>query len=71
MPNRPLNEQEQPAPLTEPRETHLEPLGEVVVEYHPAPPKGPPNKSIHPRRPLPLVPDRRPDADEDQSSKSE
>jgi len=65
MPNRPRNEEKQPAPSNEPRETRLEPVGEIVVEHHPAPPKGPPNKTIHPRRPLPPVPDRRPETKQD------
>lgn len=66
MPKRP---DEQELPPNAPRETRIDPLGEVVVETHPAPPKGPPDKTIHPRRPLPPVPDRRPDADKDQNSK--
>jgi len=38
----------------------LESSGEVVVTHLPSPPKGPPEKKIHPRRPLPPVPDARP-----------
>jgi hypothetical protein len=34
----------------------LESAGEVVVEHHATPPRGPKDKQIHPRRPLPLVP---------------
>ena len=40
------------------RETNLEPAGEFVVEHHPVPPKGPADKTIHPRRPLPPVPEK-------------
>jgi hypothetical protein len=43
-------------PSPQPSEVRLESLGEVVVTHHTLPPKGPPNKQIHPRRPLPLVP---------------
>jgi len=41
---------------TQPGETRLESAGEVVVIHHKTPPKGPADKRIHPRRPLPLVP---------------
>ena len=34
----------------------LKSSGEVVVEHHAVPPKGPEDKRIQPRRPLPLVP---------------
>jgi len=40
----------------QPAEIRLEPSGEVVVEHHSAPPTRQPDKQIHPRRPLPLVP---------------
>lgn len=36
----------------------LVPSGEVVVEHHEVPPKGPSERQIHPRRPLPVVPDK-------------
>ena len=49
------------------RETSLESAGEFVVEHHPAPPKGPAGKTIHPRRPLPPVPEKRPEADDKES----
>jgi hypothetical protein len=38
--------------------TRLKSLGEVLVEHHDAPPLGPPDKQIHPRRPVPRVPER-------------
>jgi hypothetical protein len=38
--------------------TRLKSSGEVMVEHHEAPPPGPPDKQIHARRPLPIVPDR-------------
>ncbi len=41
-------------------ESRLESPGEVVVEHHSIPPKGPADKQIHPRRPLPQVPESRP-----------
>jgi len=34
----------------------LKPSGQVVVVHHTMPPKGPAEKEIHPRRPLPPVP---------------
>jgi hypothetical protein len=37
-------------------ESRLESSGEVVVQHYATPPKGPGDKQIHPRRPLPLVP---------------
>jgi len=40
----------------QPQETRLESAGQVVVTYGATPPKGPPNKQIHPRRRLPEVP---------------
>jgi len=42
-------------------ESNLQSSGEVVVRHHDRPPKGPPDKRIHPRRPLPRVPDAPPD----------
>jgi hypothetical protein len=42
----------------QPKETHLESVGEFVVEHQDSPPPAPPGQKIHPRRPLPLVPDR-------------
>jgi len=47
--------QETPQPQRE--QTQLEPAGEIIVEHHPTPPSGPADKQIHPRRPLPLIPD--------------
>jgi hypothetical protein len=47
-----------PSPLAE---TPLESSGEFVVEHRPIPPKGPADKKIHPRRPLPLVPNAPPE----------
>jgi hypothetical protein len=38
--------------------SRLKYAGEVVVEHHNVPPPGPPDKTIHPRRPLPRVPER-------------
>ncbi len=39
-----------------PAGSRLENAGQVVVQYSPAPPKGPADKDIHPRQPLPEVP---------------
>ncbi len=47
-------------PQSQAGEFTLESSGEVVVTHQPAPPKGPADKRIHPRRPLPLVPNARP-----------
>lgn len=47
----------------------LKSSGEVVVEHHDAPPPGPLDKQIHPRRPLPIVPDRSPQLIEDVENK--
>ncbi len=47
----------QKSPQAQPEPTRLERAGEVFIEHHPAPPTGPADKQIHPRRPLPLVPD--------------
>jgi hypothetical protein len=54
-----------------PEETQLEPAGEVVVTHHKAPPKGPPNKEIHPRRRLPPVPEGPPRETERDPTESE
>jgi len=54
------------------RETRLKFSGEVIVEHHSMPPKGPEDKRIHPRRPLPVVPDdRRKEDDEKGPGSSE
>jgi hypothetical protein len=37
-------------------ETPMESSGEVTVRQYPAPPPGPKDKQIHPRKPLPSVP---------------
>jgi hypothetical protein len=34
----------------------LKSSGQVVVVHHATPPKGPADKQIHPRRPLPSIP---------------
>jgi len=49
------------------RETRLESVGEFVVEQHPAPPSGPADKTIHPRRPLPPVPEKQPKPDDNKA----
>ena len=41
-------------------ETPLDNAGQVAVTYGAKPPKGPPNKQIHPRQRLPDVPDAPP-----------
>ena len=40
-----------------PGETHLESAGEVTLDPQDEPPKPPEGKHIHPRRPLPPVPE--------------
>ena len=47
----------------QPAETHLESSGQFVVEHYLLPPKGAADKKIHPRRPLPLVPNAPPEQD--------
>ena len=47
----------QKTPPAEPDVTELEPAGEVTVEHYPVPPKGAREPKIHPRRPLPPVPE--------------
>ena len=39
--------------------------GEFVVKYYPTPPRAPANKGIHPRRPLPRVPEKAMEKPED------
>jgi hypothetical protein len=39
-------------------ESLLKPAGTVVISPKPSPSPGPPDLTIHPRRPLPIVPDR-------------
>jgi hypothetical protein len=41
--------------------TRLESAGQVAVTYSATPPKGPPDKQIHPRRRLAEVPDATPE----------
>ncbi len=48
-------------------ETRIEPAGEFAVEHSPAPPKGPADKSIHRRRPLPPVPEKKPKTTADEA----
>jgi hypothetical protein len=48
--------------------TSLPSSGEKVLRYEDTPPKAEPPKRIHPRRPLPPVPDAKPDPCEDKSS---
>lgn len=51
-----------PAPETpsEPEEITLRPAGEVEVEHKESAPPAPREKQIHPRRPLPRVPESKP-----------
>ena len=49
---------------TTPGETALPQSDEVVLKHEDAPPKGPPDKRIHERRPLPLVPEKPPEEGE-------
>jgi hypothetical protein len=55
-------ENDEPRPSSFP----LKPSGEVVVTHLDSPPPSGPRK-IHPRRPAPIVPDRRPQAPADDS----
>jgi hypothetical protein len=62
MPDRPANPDKlnQDTSSEPPKETQLNSLGEFTVEHRDSPPPAAPNQRIHPRRPLPLVPDARP-----------
>lgn len=42
----------------EPEEKSLPYSGEFVVKHYPTPPGAPDHKGIHPRRPLPKVPEK-------------
>jgi hypothetical protein len=53
----PVKKKPRVTPPMEPAESVLESAGEVIVEHYAKPPKGPPDKQIHPRRRLPQVPD--------------
>jgi len=57
-------EDDEPAPSTS--SFPLKPSGEVVVTHLDSPPPSGPRK-IHPRRPAPIVPDRRPETPADDS----
>ena len=53
--------QNQPEPetgTTTPGKIVLPLSDEVVLKHEDAPPKGPPDKRIHGRRPMPLVPEK-------------
>jgi hypothetical protein len=64
MQDRPTRQNDKSEDTNQVTETRLESTGEVVVEHHDSPPPGPPDKRIHPRRPLPLVPTARPEPEE-------
>lgn len=59
MARRPSDSKKKPqeTPQPQPDQIRLERAGQVVVEHHPTPPSGPADKQIHPRRPLPPIPD--------------
>jgi len=42
----------------------LKPAGDVIVKHEEEPPQPPEVKRIHPRRPLPVVPEAQPDQDD-------
>ena len=54
-------EPEAPPAVNPPTTVKIPPAGEAQVEYAPIPPRAPEGKTIHPRRPLPAVPDKRSD----------
>jgi hypothetical protein len=64
MQDRPTRQNDKSEDTNQVTGTRLESTGEVVVEHHDSPPPGPPDKRIHPRRPLPLVPTARPEPEE-------
>ena len=49
----------------------LKPAGEAVVKQHPEAQPPPPGKTIHPRRPLPPVPEKAPTKNSKQSGPEE
>jgi hypothetical protein len=53
------------------KDISLPPSGEAMLPYQEQPPKGKPDKRIHPRRPLPLVPDAPPKSTEDKPDPSD
>lgn len=60
------DQQEKETPSPAPTGFPLKPSGEVVVTHHDAPPRSEPRR-IHPRRPAPIVPERRPGPATDES----
>ncbi len=64
----PDSERNGPAQPQNKPDTQLPHSGERRLQYEDKPPKGDPNKRIHPRRPLPTVPDSKPKQDDDSSS---
>jgi hypothetical protein len=48
----------------EPKDVRLKPAGEAKVEQKPCAEAPPPGKAIHPRRPIPPVPDKKEDEEE-------
>ncbi|MGC2697515.1 MAG: hypothetical protein WA738_17140 [Candidatus Angelobacter sp.] len=62
MPDKKPPEEEKPEENASPGSGtfSLKPAGEMVLEHHDAPPPSG-KQRIHDRRPLPLVPDRRPE----------
>jgi hypothetical protein len=52
------NQSKQRTGTTAPEERALPVSDEVVLKHEDAPPKGPADKRIHGRRPLPLVPEK-------------
>lgn len=49
----------------------IPPSGKAVLPYQDQPPKGAPDRQIHPRRPLPPVPDATPQPTEDKPDSSD
>jgi hypothetical protein len=56
--NNQKDEKSPPKPAAPEKPVPLQPAGEVVVTPEPCAPKAPPGKTIHPRRPLPPVPEK-------------
>ena len=53
----------------EPEPKSLPYSGEYVVKHYPTPPRAPENKGIHPRRPLPKVPETTVEQPEEEKQK--
>jgi hypothetical protein len=61
---KPESGKDQPPDCPSSEEVELEPAGDAIVTHHEQARPPSPAKSIHPRRPLPLVPEKPSDKDQ-------